>query len=120
MKNNFVFNLLQIIFTLVGVGLLAAGYFAKPNSLTDDGFPLNKFLYAMGAFFIVWPIILFGTIKYFYRRAAAKIAYLREQGIKGTARILGMHRTNITINNIPQMVLDLAVKTNLGEQFQTS
>jgi hypothetical protein len=120
MKNSFVFNLLQVIFTLVGAGMLAAGYFAVPGSLTDDGFPLDTFFYAMGAFFIIWPLILFGTIRYFYRRAAEKIAYLKANGIKGTAKVVSFHRTNIYINKIPQLVLDLAIKTSLGEQFQTS
>ena len=44
MKNTFVLNLIQIIFTLVGLGLIAGGYFASPGSLTDDGFPLNTIL----------------------------------------------------------------------------
>ncbi|MES2777652.1 MAG: hypothetical protein V4722_25970 [Bacteroidota bacterium] len=120
MKNNFVFNLLQVIFTLVGVGMLVAGYFAAPGSLTDDGFALNKFFYAMGGFFIVWPIILFGTIKYFYRRAAQKVADLKANGIKGKARVLQMRRTNLTVNRIPQVILDLDIKTSLGEQFPAS
>ena len=74
----------------------------------------------MGGFFIVLPIILFGTIKYFYRRAAEKMAYLKANGIKCMARVVAFHRTNIIINRIPQMVLDLSIKTNLGEQFQVS
>ncbi len=120
MKNYFVLNLLQVIFTLVGTGMLAAGYFAAPTALTGDGFRLNYFFYAMGGFFIVFPIIIFGTIKYFYRRAAEKIAYLKANGIKGMARVVKFRRTNITINRIPRMILDLSVKTNLGEQFQAS
>jgi hypothetical protein len=120
MKNNFVFNFLQIIFSLVGAGMLIAGYFAASGSLTDDGYPLNYFFYCMGAFFIIWPIILFGVIKYFYRRAGQKVTYLREHGLKGKARVLHMRRTGLTINNVPQVVLDLKITTDLGEQLQTS
>ena len=120
MKNYFVLNLIQVIFTLVGAGMLVAGYFTAPTALTGDGFRLNYFFYAMGSFFIIWPLILFGTIRYFYRRAAEKIAYLKANGIKGTARVVKFHRTNISINKIPQMILDLTIKTNLGEQFQAS
>lgn len=120
MKKNFVFNLIQIIFSLVGLGLIIAGYFAKPGSLTDDGFPLSKFFYLMGGFFIVWPMVLFGVIRYFTNRAAARYTWLKENGIKGKARVTAMRRTALTVNNIPQMQLDLDVTTSLGEKFQTS
>lgn len=120
MKNNFVLNLVQGIFTLVGIGLLVGGYMASPGSTTDDGFPLAKFLYGMGAFFIIWPIILFGVIKYFYRRTAQRIEHLKNNGIKGKARVLQMRRTGVSINHIPQVILDLDIKTNLGEKLQVS
>lgn len=120
MKNNFVLNLIQGIFTLVGAGMLIAGYNASPGSLTDDGFPLDKFFYGMGAFFIIWPIILFGFIKYFYRRSAEKIEHLINNGIKGKARVLQMHRTGVSINRVPQVILDLDIKTDLGEKLQVS
>lgn len=120
MKNNFVFNLIQGIFTLVGIGMLVAGYMAAPGALTDDGFALDKFFYIMGAFFIIWPIVLFGVIKYFYRRAAAKIEYLKTNGLKGKARVLQMRRTGVSINRIPQVILDLDIKTDLGEKIQAS
>ena len=83
MKNKFAFNPLQIIFTLVGAGMLIAGYFAAPGSLTDDGYPLNIFFYCMGGFFIIFPLVLFGVINRFYNRAAKRVAYLKEHGIKG-------------------------------------
>ena len=120
MKNTFVLNLIQIIFTLVGLGLIAGGYFASPGSLTDDGFPLNTFLYALGGFFVVFPLVLFGAIRYFFRRAAERQAWLIENGIKGKARVMNMHQTNVYINRVPQMMLNLQVTTNVGEQFETT
>ena len=120
MKNNYVLNLIQGIFTLVGIGFLIGGYKATPGSLTDDGFPLDKFFYGMGVFFIAWPILLFGGIRYFYRRAADKIEHLKTNGIKGKARVLQMHRTGVSINRIPQVILDLDIKTDLGEKLQVS
>ena len=118
--NNFVFNLLQIIFTLVGLGLIAGGYFVTPEAKTDDGYPLNYFLYTLGGFFIVWPLLLFGVIKYFIRRATARQEYLVNNGIKGKARVLNMRGTNVYINRVPQMVMDLQVTTELGETYETS
>jgi len=112
--------LVQIIFTLVGLGLIAGGYFATPDAKTDDGYALNNFLYSLGGFFIIWPIILFGVIRYFFRGAAARQKWLVENGIKGNARVLNMHGTNIYINRVPQMMMDLKVTTELGESYETS
>lgn len=119
MKNIFS-NPLQIIFTLVGAGMLIAGYFAAPGSLTDDGYPLNIFFYCMGGFFIVFPMILFGILSRSANRAAEEIAYLKEHGLKGKARVLHMRRTGLTVNDVPQVVLDLNITTDLGEQFSAS
>jgi len=118
--HNWVFNLVQIIFTLVGLGLITGGYFATPGSLTDDGYPLNTFLYALGAFFIVWPLLLFGVLRYFFKRAANREADLINNGIKGKARVLNMRGTGVYINRVPQMVMDLEVTTSLGERYQTT
>jgi hypothetical protein len=120
MKSKPAFNPLQIIFTLVGAGMLIAGYFAAPGSLTDDGYPLNIFFYCMGGFFIIFPLILFGVINRFYNRSAKRVVYLKEHGIKGKAHVLHMQRTGLTINDVPQVVLDLNITTDLGEQFQAS
>lgn len=119
-ENNFVLNLLQVIFTVVGAGLIVGGYFAHPGSTTKDGFALNYFLYVLGGFFIIWPMILFGAMRYFARRSAARQAFLVSQGIKGKARVLNMRSTNIYINKVPQMVLDLLIVTELGERYETS
>lgn len=117
MKNNFVFNPVQIIFTLVGAGMLLAGYFSSPGALTDDGYPLNNFFFMMGTFFIVWPIILFGTIKYFINRSVKKTELLIATGIKGNASVRGITRTHVAINRIPKVIPDLDIRTDLGESF---
>jgi hypothetical protein len=119
-QNTFVLNLIQIIFTLVGLGLIAGGYFASPFSQTRDGFPLNTFLYMLGGFFIVFPLVLFGAIRYFIKRSAERQAYLVANGIKGKARVLNMRPTNVYINRVPQVVMDLQVMTNLGERFEAT
>lgn len=118
MKKNFAVTLIQIIFTLVGAGMLVAGYMAAPDALTDDGFSLKKFFYMMGAFFIVWPILLFGVIRFFIKKSADNIANLKANGIKGKARILGMQQTGVRINHVPQVKLQLDIKTDMGERFQ--
>ena len=120
MKKNFVFNLIQAIFTLVGIGFLVGGYNVPQGALTDDGFALDKFFYGMGAFFIIWPLLLFGVIRYFFKRSAQKVEFLKTNGIKGKARVLKMERTNLRINHVQQIILDLDIKTDLGEKLQAS
>jgi len=120
MRKNFVFNLVQGIFTVVGIGFIVAGYNVPDGSLTDDGFALDKFFYAMGAFFIIWPVILFGTIKYFIKRSVQKIDDLKANGIKGKARVLKMERTNLRINHVQQVILELDIKTDMGEKLRAS
>jgi hypothetical protein len=120
MKNNFASNIVQIIFTLVGAGMLIAGYMAAPGSQTDDGYPLNYFFYSMGAFFIIWPLILFFAIRFFTGKSVQKEANLRANGIKGKARVTQMRRTGVTINNVPQVILELNITTDLGEKMQAS
>jgi len=118
--NNFIFNLLQGIFTIVGLVLITIGYFSAPGSTTNDGYPLNTFLYLLGGFFIVWPLVLFGVIRYFYKRAAGRRAWLVENGIRGKARVLNMRGTHIYINKVPQMAMDLQITTSLGERYETT
>lgn len=117
MKKNPAFYLVPFIFFIVGSGMLIAGYNAAPGSLTDDGYPLNHFFYFMGGFFILFPLLLTFFISFFYRRNASKVSYLKAQGIKGKARVLGIERTGTSINDIPQVILKLKITTDLGEQF---
>lgn len=117
MKNNPVIYLLPIIFSIVGLGMLIGGYTAAPGSLTDDGYPLNYFLYAMGSFFIIFPMALAAFMARFSRRNAQNVADLKAKGLKGKARVLSIQRTGLSINDIPQVILQLRITTDLGEQF---
>ncbi|UOU97776.1 hypothetical protein MUU74_14905 [Chryseobacterium daecheongense] len=117
MKNNPVMYILPIIFSVVGLGMLIGGYTADPGSLTDDGYPLNYFLYAMGSFFIIFPIALVAFMTYSSRRHSQNVIDLKAKGLKGKARVLSVQRTGLSINDIPQVILQLHITTDLGEQF---
>lgn len=117
MKNNPVLYILPVIFSIVGLGMLIGGYTAAPGSLTDDGYPLNYFLYTMGGFFILFPVALTAIIWYFNRNNVQKMADLKANGLKGKARVLTIQRTGVSINNIPQVILQLSITTDSGQQF---
>lgn len=120
MKKNIASIIVPVVFTIVGLGFLIAGFTADPSALTDDGYKLSSFFYVMGSFFIVWPIVIFGGIIFFYRRAAAKVEDLKANGIKGKARVLSMRNTGVRINHVPQVILELDVTTEMGEKLQVN
>ncbi|MEV8516667.1 hypothetical protein [Dactylosporangium sp. NPDC051484] len=74
---------------LVGAGLLIAGL-------------------AVGAALMLGSLLLFWLgMKFNYRAARARA--LRERGVPGTAQVLGARQTGMTLNDQPQVALDLRV-----------
>lgn len=118
MRNKWIFLLLNGIFSIVGVAMLLGGYFAPDGSLTDDGYPLNYFLYTMGGFFILFPLLLTLGISAAYKRVDNRINFLKTQGIQGTARVMRFNTTGMYLNRVPQLAMQLWVKTSLGEEYQ--
>lgn len=117
MKPGFFF-LFYGIFFLVGCGMLVSGFLADPAALTDDGHNLKMFFYSMGGFFLVFPLLIVGTIYFFMRRSQKRREYLLQQGQKGKATILGAERTGLLVNKIPQLRFQLRITTDLGETYE--
>jgi hypothetical protein len=105
------------IFFLVGCGLIIGGITADPTALTDDGHNLKTFFYFMGGFFLVFPLLIIGTIYFFIRRGQKRREYLLQHGQKGKATILGAERTGLSVNKIPQLLFQLRITTDLGETY---
>ncbi len=108
-------NKLWIITTLpmflVGVGMIVYGLMVSPEALTDDGYPLNTFLYVMGACFIVFPILGASIVYYYYKRINDRETFLLNEGIKGEAEILSREQTGTYINDQPQVKFNLLITT---------
>jgi hypothetical protein len=73
--------------------------------------------------YITAAVILFigGMFFLFYKLFFGPMinaARLQKTGIPGTARILEVKDTGVTINNNPQVKLILEVKTNLGQKYE--
>jgi hypothetical protein len=68
-------------------------------------------------------LVLFGGMFYlFYRlffKSMINASRLQKTGLPGTARILEVKDTGITINNNPQVKLILEVKNNFGQKYTT-
>jgi len=90
-------------FFLVGCGLIAAGFFTDMSALTDDGFNLKYFFFAMGGFFIVFPAIVVGGIFAFSLVKQKRMQNLMETGTQGTAKVLRLEDTGVRINDNPRV-----------------
>ena len=94
---------------LVGLGFLAAGFFVPEGSLTDDGFPLNYFMWFMAACFLVPGVGTSVGIMLFQGRQKAKVADLLATGVQRTATILSLEDTGMRVNDNPRVKIALEV-----------
>ncbi len=76
-----------------------------------------------GIYFGIGMLILFGGVFYLIFRVFFKPMInanrLQKTGIPGTARILEVRDTGVTINNNPQVKLVLEVKNSFGQKYTT-
>ena len=93
----------SVIFLVIGVVMFFIGLIVSPHALTDDGYNLRYFMFLMGGFFALIGIIMpaIGGLFFFLRRR--KIENLLATGQRGTAKILQVKNTGITINDNPRL-----------------
>ncbi len=102
------------IFILVGVVMIAAGFFVSPEARTDDGLPLKAFLWAFGGFWLVMDLGVILVI----RSMAARRANALETWERGTAKVLSASETGTYINNMPKIKFTLEVSTDTHGVYQ--
>ena len=96
----------------VWVVLLAPGVIAlvigilNPGARTDDDMPLRAF----GIIWIALQLLILGAILFFMKRQKRQAAYFLKNGIPGTATILSAGTTGTTINDMPQIELQLEIE----------
>jgi hypothetical protein len=78
---------------------------------------------SMGIYMGIGMVVLFGGMFYLFYRLFFKplinASRLQKTGLPGTARILEVKDTGVTINNNPQVKLILEVKNNFGQKYNT-
>jgi hypothetical protein len=89
-----------ITFLLIGIGFFVGAAIAPAGATTDDGFPLSWFLLGMGACFLPIGALWLVSAVFLARkqdekeaRESAKVAYLRAQGVRVTARVISSQKT---------------------------
>lgn len=78
---------------------------------------------SMGLYMGIGMLVLFGGMFYLFYRLFFKplinASRLQKTGLPGTARILEVKDTGVTINNNPQVKLILEVKNSFGQKYTT-
>lgn len=62
---------------------------------------------------------IFTAIGYAFRKSAKRAERLRLHGIRGTAQVLGLRPTGMSVNDVPQMELTLRVQLPDTDPFET-
>jgi hypothetical protein len=83
-----------LAFVVIGNMMAVAGLLAPEHSMTDDGYPLGRFLLALGALFFVmgllWVVGALALLRWLDNKQArteARRAYLRQHGLMLQARV---------------------------------
>lgn len=96
---------------IVGLGMIFFGFTVSPEALTDDGYPLNTFLFIMGGSFVIFPVMGALGVYYYYKRINDRETFLMNDGIRGEAEILSREQTGTYINEQPQVKFKLLITT---------
>ena len=93
------------IFGLLILGFIVAGFLVSDTAETNDGYPLNIFLWAMGGFFalLIVSILLFTVL------SNRRKAHIEKYWHDAPAEILEVSETGVYINNQPKLKFVLNV-----------
>lgn len=110
--------LIVLGFFAVGVGMIYYSFQVSPTELTEDGYPLKDFLLYGGIGYIILILVILGVVTLYYTWINAREKNLRENGLRGQARILSAQQTGRFVNNLPQVKLLLEITSPTGEIYQ--
>lgn len=101
--------LFNVPFFLVSGFMFYGGLTADETALTDDGYNLRWFFFLMGTAFLVIPLATSFGILIWMMVKRKRIADLVATGKQGTAVILELSDTGVTINDDPRVALLLEI-----------
>jgi hypothetical protein len=101
--------LFNVPFFLISGFMFYSGLTADEGSLTADGYSLKWFFHFMGTVFLVIPLATSLGILIWLAAKRKRIAELVATGKQGTAVILDLSDTGVTINDDPRVKLLLEI-----------
>ncbi len=118
---KWIIPLVTIPFLIIG-GLLSLMAFSMQvdGPVGSLGITRKTELYIMAIIFLLSPIIGLGWIYLIVGRGQKRAAWLIENGILGSAKILGYEETGQTVNDTPKIELQLEIKTPQHAAYQLS
>lgn len=102
------------LFILVGVAMIVAGFLVSPAATTDDGHPLNVFLWVFGGFWLIMDLSLILVIRFM----AARRKNALETWLPAAAKVLSVSETGTYINNMPKIKFVLEVTSDSNGVYQ--
>jgi len=110
--------LFNIPFFLVSGFMFYSGFTTDEKALTDDGYNLKWFFFLMGTAFLVIPLaVSFGILSWIMVKRK-RIAELVATGKQGTAVVLEISDTGVTINDDPRIKLLLEIHIPNYQPYQ--
>jgi hypothetical protein len=110
--------LFNVPFFLISGFMFYSGLTADERALTDDGYNLKWFSYLMGTAFLVIPLATSSGILMWLVTKRKRIAELVATGKQGTAVILELSDTGVTINDDPRVKLLLEIHIPNYQPYQ--
>src|SRR5687767_5983145 len=98
--------------------MLYSGVAADEKALTDDGYNLKWFFFLMGAAFLVIPLATSFGILIWMMVKRKRIAELVASGKQGTAVVLELSDTGVTINDDPRVKMLLEIHIPNYQPYQ--
>lgn len=110
--------LFNVPFFLISAFMFYSGLTADEGSLTADGYNLKWFFFLMGAGFLVIPLAVSLGIVIWLMAKRKRIAELVATGKQGTAVVLDLSDTGVTINDDPRVKLLLEIHIPNYQPYQ--
>ena len=101
-----IFAIPPIVFLVVGIVILLA--YANGLRTPDSWFPMDEMLF-LGIFFIAFPPLFTAVLLVRIRRGNIREEALLENGVPVEAVLLSMMETGTTVNNAPEIEMELSL-----------
>jgi len=101
-----IFAIPHIVFLLVGTAILLS--YANGLRLQDSWFPMDEMLF-LGIFFIAFPPLFTAVLLFRIRRGNIREEILLREGVPVEAVLLSMTETGTTVNNTPEIEMELSL-----------
>ena len=110
-----IFAIPLVVFLVVGIAVLAA--YSTGLRTPDTWFPMDEILF-LGIFFIVFPPLFTLFLMFNIRKGNRREEKILRDGIQLEAVLLSMTETGTTVNNAPEIEMELSLELPDGSTMK--